>query len=142
MSDEDNELQRLFENHELVERRRLGPAIDREAWIAASRRIYSPGDRQPCYVCGKFRSITQAHHVIPLTAQYDRGFKLPDQESVWLCPNHHTMVHLHIPTGERSMTVPSIRARSETTSALNEDLTEDEFNKMMELMRRSVRSPD
>lgn len=142
MSDEDHELQRLFENHELVERRRLGPAIDREAWIAASRRIYSPGDRQPCYVCGKFRSITQAHHVIPLTAQYDRGFKLPDQESVWLCPNHHTMVHLCIPTGERSMTVPSIRARSETTSALNEDLTEDEFSKMMELMRRSVRSPD
>jgi hypothetical protein len=142
MSDEDNELQRLFENHELVERRRLGPAIDREAWIAASRRIYSPGDRQPCYVCGKFRSITQAHHVIPLTAQYDRGFKLPDQESVWLCPNHHTMVHLYIPTGERSTTVPSIRTRSETTSALNEDLTEDEFNKMMELMRRSVRSPD
>ena len=142
MSDQENELQRVFEIHELVERRRLGPAIDREAWIAASRRIYSPGDRQPCYVCGKFRSITQAHHVIPLTAQYDRGFKLPDQESVWLCPNHHTMVHLYIPTGERSMTVPSIRARSETTSALNEDLTEDEFNKMMELMRRSVRSPD
>jgi hypothetical protein len=142
MSDEDDELQRLLENHQLVERRRLGPAIDREAWIAASRRIYSPGDRRPCHVCGKFRSITQAHHVIPLTAQYDRGFKLPDQESEWLCPNHHTMVHLYIPTGERSMTVPSIRARSETTSALNEDLTEDEFNKMMELMRRSVRSPD
>jgi hypothetical protein len=141
MSDNDDELQRLFENHELVERRRMGPTIDRDAWIAASRRIFSPGDRQPCYVCEKFKSIAQAHHVVPLTAQYDRGFKYPDQERVWLCPNHHTMVHLYIPTGERSMAVPAMRARSETTSALNEDLTEDEFNRMMELMRRSQRSP-
>lgn len=141
MSDSDDELQRLFENRELVEHRRVGPTIDRDAWIAVSRRIFSSGDRQPCYVCEKFKSIAQAHHVIPLTAQYDRGFKYPDQECVWLCPNHHTMVHLYIPTGERSMFVPTIRANSKTTSALNDDLTEDEFNRMMELMRRSMRSP-
>jgi len=141
MFEDDDELQRLIETHELVEKRRLRPSIDRDAWIAASRRIFSPGDREPCYVCDKFKSIAQAHHVIPLTAQYDRGFKYPDQEYVWLCPNHHTMAHLYIPTGERSMAAPAMRARSETTSALNEDLTEDEFNRMMELMRRSVRSP-
>lgn len=141
MSDDDDDLQRLIETRELVEERRQGPTIDRDVWIAVSRRIFSPGDRQPCYVCEKFKSITQAHHVIPLTSQYDRGFKYPDQEYVWLCPNHHTMAHLYIPTGERSRAVPMIRARSETTSALNEDLMEDEFNRMMELMRRSMRSP-
>jgi hypothetical protein len=140
--DDDELLQRLIENHALVEQRRLGPTIDRDAWIAASRRIFSPGDRQSCHVCEKFKSIAQAHHVVPLTAQYDRGFKYPDQECVWLCPNHHTMVHLFIPTGERSRGVPTIRARFETTSALNEDLTEDEFNRMMELVRRSFRSPE
>lgn len=141
MSDDDNQLQRLIETHELVEQRRLGPAIDRDAWIAASRRIFSPGDRQPCYVCEKFKSIAQAHHVAPLTVQYDRGFKYPDQEYIWLCPNHHTMAHLCISTDERSMAIPAMRARSKATSALNEDLSEDEFNRMMELMRRSTRSP-
>jgi hypothetical protein len=142
MSDNDDELQRLFENYELVETRRAGPTIDRDAWIAVSRRIFSPGDREACYVCGRFKSIAQAHHVIPLTVQYDRGFKYPDQEYVWLCPNHHTMAHLFIPTGERSRAVPTIRTRFETTSALNEDLTEEEFNRMMKLVRRSMRSPE
>jgi hypothetical protein len=142
MSDNDDELQRLFENYELVEARHAGPIIDRDVWIAASRRVFSPGDREACYVCGKFRSITQAHHVIPLTAQYDRGFKYPDQECVWLCPNHHTMAHLFIPTGERLRAVPTIRTRFEPTSALNADLAENEFDRIMELVRRSMRSPE
>jgi hypothetical protein len=142
MSENDDELHRFIENRELVEQRRVGPTIDRDVWIAASRRIFSPGDREPCYVCEKFKSITQAHHVVPLTVQYDRGFKYPDQECVWLCPNHHTMAHLFIPTGERLRAVPTIRTRFETTSALNQDLTEEEFNRMMELIRRSMRSPE
>jgi hypothetical protein len=140
LSENDDELQRIFEQQLLVERRRLGPAIDRDAWIMASRRIFAPGARQPCWVCGKFKSIAHAHHVVPLTAQYDRGFVYPDQELVWLCPNHHAMAHLYIPTDDRSIAPAAMRARGRTTGALNGDLTEEEFNRLMELTRRSGRS--
>ena len=129
MSENDDELQRIFEQQLLVERRRLGPAIDRDAWIMASRRIFAPGARQPCWVCGKFKSIAHAHHVVPLTAQYDRGFVYPDQELV-----------LYIPTDDRSIAPAAMRARGRTTGALNGDLTEEEFNRLMELTRRSGRS--
>lgn len=138
---DDDEMRRLFEHHQLVEHRRLGPALDREAWIAVARRIFSPGERQPCCVCGKFKSIAQAHHVVPLTAQYDRGFRLPDQAFVWLCPNHHAMVHLFILSDDRSLALPAMEARAKTTSSLNEDLSEDEFGRLMELMQWSARSP-
>ena len=142
MSEEDDELQRIFDQYQLVEERRLGSPLDRDAWIMASRRIFAPGQRQPCHVCGKFKSIAEAHHVVPLTAQYDRGFKYPDQEFVWLCPNHHAMAHLFIPRDNRSMTASAFRGRDRAASGINEDLSEDEFDRMIDLMRRSVRSPE
>jgi predicted HNH restriction endonuclease len=142
MSDEDDELQRIYDNYQLVEQRRLGSKLDRDAWIMASRQVFAPSERQACYVCGKFKSIAQAHHVVPLTAQYDRGFVLPDNEHVWLCPNHHTMVHRYIPEDDRSMRPAAMRARSRTTTAFNDDLTMDEFERLLELMRRSTRSPE
>lgn len=138
----DGELQRLLEIRERVEQRRRGPAIEREIWIAVARRVFVPGERLACHVCGKFRSIAQAHHVVPLTAQYDRGFQYPDHEFVWLCPNHHVMAHLFIPGDDRSMAISALRARGQTTTALNGDLSQDEFNRMMDLMRQSARSPE
>jgi hypothetical protein len=99
MSDED--LEKIYERHQLVEQRRRGSRLDREAWVTAARQIFAPGEREACHVCGKFKGISQAHHVVPLKAQYDRGFKYPDSEFVWLCPNHHAVVHLFIPIDGR-----------------------------------------
>ena len=137
----DDELQRLLDIRYLIEERKSAGPQERDLWIRAARYLFSPGERGVCHVCGKFRSITHAHHVVPLTAQYDRGFEYPDQEFVWLCPNHHTMIHLVIPGDHQSMKPAAFKARGETTSALHEDLSEDEFNKLMALMRRSARSP-
>jgi hypothetical protein len=141
MSD-DEDLQRIFDNHERIEQRRRAPAIDREAWLMASRRMFDPGPRQDCWVCGKFKSIAQAHHIIPLTTQYDRGYKYPNQEHVWLCPNHHAMAHLFIQDDNRSMLQAALRARGRTMARVFPDLSEDEFEKMLELMRRAGRSPE
>lgn len=135
-------LQRIVEIYERVEHRRRAPAIDRDIWIYAGRRLFDPGERAPCWVCGKFKSIAQAHHVVPLTAQYDRGFKYPDQEFVWLCPNHHAMAHLFIQADDRSMTPDAMRARGRRTAALNPDLAESEFDKLLELMHRAGRAPE
>jgi hypothetical protein len=73
----------------LIEARRL-----KDAWIAAARKGFVPSRRQPCLVCGKWRDVSQAHHVIPLARQYDKCFEQPDHEHVWLCPTHHAIVHL------------------------------------------------
>lgn len=140
-SEDDDDLQRIYDNWALVEHRKRAPAVDRDIWLMAARQLFAPGEREPCWVCGRFKSISQAHHVVPLTAQYDRGFKYPDQEHLWLCPNHHTMAHLFIQSESRSITRAAFRARGKTTDAVLPDLSEDEFEKMMELMRRAYRSP-
>jgi predicted HNH restriction endonuclease len=107
---------------------------ERDIWLMVARKVFAPSGRQPCFVCGKFESIIQAHHVVPLTTQYDRGYKVPDNEHVWLCPNHHTMAHLYILNDDRSMTERAMKSRASTTAALNSDLSDHEFERMMELM--------
>lgn len=52
--------------------------------------------REPCFICGKHRSITQAHHTIPLKNMallLEAWESLPEPPIVWLCPNCHTYVH-------------------------------------------------
>ncbi|MGC2775138.1 MAG: hypothetical protein WA418_05795 [Bradyrhizobium sp.] len=137
----DGELQRLFKIHELIERRKQANPLEREIWIKVARQYFETCERQHCHICGKFKGITQAHHVIPLSVQYDRGFRSPNQEFVWLCPNHHVMVHLYILGDSPSLKTSALRARGKTTSDLNEDLSEDEFNRLLEVMTRSLRSP-
>lgn len=53
-------------------------------------------NREPCFICGKHRSITQAHHTIPLKNMallLEAWESLPEPPIVWLCPNCHTYVH-------------------------------------------------
>ena len=66
----------------------------KSAWIAEARRAFSPSERAACYVCGKYPYLTHAHHIYPLAQQYDDGLRTPQGDHVWLCPNHHAMVHL------------------------------------------------
>ena len=47
---------------------------EKNNWIAAARRDFLPSFRGPCVVCGKHRSISHAHHIVPLASQFDRGF--------------------------------------------------------------------
>lgn len=140
--DDQKAILRIIEIRDLKAFRKQADPVEREAWILVARRIFDPGERQPCFVCGKFKSIAQAHHVIPLTAQYDRGFELPDGEFVWLCPNHHAMAHTFIIDENRSLAPEAFRARGKTARAVLSDLAAGEFDKIMELMRRAGRSPE
>lgn len=52
--------------------------------------------REPCFICGKHGSITEAHHTIPLkdvAALLAAWGSLPEPPVVWLCPNCHTYLH-------------------------------------------------
>lgn len=68
--------------------------VGKNEWVAEARRAFIPGARLACMVCGKFKALTQAHHITPLAAQYENGFTTPCHKYVWLCPTHHAAVHL------------------------------------------------
>jgi hypothetical protein len=63
------------------------------AWVAAARSSFEASRRQPCAVCGRYESLTQAHHTFPLTVQFDMGVSQAIHEHDWLCPTHHTALH-------------------------------------------------
>jgi|GEM_PF-2630511 len=77
------ESRKAYENH--LKRRRT--------WVAAARLAFDPGPRCPCLICGQYESITEAHHIYPLALQFDAGENAPIQESCWLCPTHHRLMH-------------------------------------------------
>jgi hypothetical protein len=142
MSEDDADIQWIIYLFDLVERRNAAPRIERDSWIAAARRLFTPGRREPCCVCGRFRGIAQAHHVVPLTTQYDRGFEYPDNEFVWLCPNHHAIIHLFILGDDRSVAPAAMRARARTADPIYDDLSDVEFEVVIDLMRRAARGPE
>lgn len=77
-------------------------AEKKRAWIAKARKSFRPGERLWCHVCDGYSELTHAHHVLPLSRQYDLGMQEPDQDFVWLCPNHHILVHIYLSTGKFS----------------------------------------
>ena len=108
----------------------------KEKWIAEARLNFRPSQRQNCYVCGKFASIAQAHHTVPLAAQFERGFKYPDHEHAWLCPNHHSILHIFIDPAKDAQALGHRAVR------VIDDLTHDELEIMLELIRLSGRKTD
>lgn len=55
--------------------------------------------REPCFMCGEHESITELHHVVPVSvlAEFLNGGWIGADEIsspiVWLCPNCHRYVH-------------------------------------------------
>lgn len=71
-------------------------AIRKEKWINAARSRFKPGPPQACAVCGRYALVAHAHHIFPLSLQFDAGVKRPCQSYAWLCPTHHYGVHLYL----------------------------------------------
>jgi hypothetical protein len=65
-------------------------------WIRAARLEFNQSLRQACAICGKYRGVSQAHHTFPLSLQYDCNVREPNHEHDWLCPTHHTAIHVVI----------------------------------------------
>jgi hypothetical protein len=108
--------------------------LDKELWIAAARKDFVPSPRAPCVVCGKFKGITQAHHVVPLARQCDLLFEKPDHEHVWLCPNHHAIVHLFLIRRQGSPDKPN-----DTLIGASGDLDDDHYQIIMSLLGKAGR---
>ena len=68
----------------------------KDSFIKLGRASFRPSPRSACVVCGKFKSLTHAHHLVPLSLQHARGFAVASDSHVWLCPTHHSAVHVFI----------------------------------------------
>lgn len=71
-------------------------SISKKAFFKLARETFRASKRSPCWVCGKFQSLTQAHHVFPLFLQWRIGVTRPIGDHEWLCPNHHAAMHVLI----------------------------------------------
>jgi hypothetical protein len=72
---------------------KLFPEFRRRRIAKWRRENILAGLAMPCTVCGEWEGFTDAHHVYPLSEQAKDGRKEADHEVVWLCPNHHRLVH-------------------------------------------------
>lgn len=104
---------------EIVKKRRLL----RDAWIAVARSEFRASARESCCVCGKHRAITHAHHIVPLNWQYRIGIDNAYHSHVWLCPNHHTILHAFLDGDEVSKeTSTAIHLLADTSKVEREKL--------------------
>lgn len=60
-------------------------------WINQARQMFTPGKKESCFICNKYKSVVHAHHLIPLSRQDINS--PPNHDFVWLCPTHHAGVH-------------------------------------------------
>ncbi|RTE88237.1 hypothetical protein D6B98_36955 [Bradyrhizobium sp. LVM 105] len=110
---------------------RAEEAARKRGWIASARMAFQPRRREACFVCGKFQSISQAHHVVPLGEQFDRGFSVANHEHEFLCPNHHAILNLWIDDDI------SHQRRGRRAAPTFEDLTNEEVERMFQLSGRA-----
>lgn len=70
-------------------------------WISLARKEFKQltKNKECCCVCGKYKYISEAHHIYPLSIQVLNGVKKPIQDFVWLCPTHHKIIHMVISKG-------------------------------------------
>lgn len=78
---------------EMLKEQRERAMVNKSAWMNSARKSFDPGKNKPCFICGRHQSITHAHHINPLSIQYELDYELPDHNFEWLCPNHHAFVH-------------------------------------------------
>lgn len=101
---------------------------DKETFVALGRASFAPSQREVCRVCGRFQSLTHAHHVVPLTVQFDRGFERPEHNHVWLCPTHHAAVHVLIGQARAKQ-----KKASRACISMVCDMQPEEFRKVLEV---------
>ena len=65
----------------------------KQEWLYQARLWFKPGEKKPCAICGKYESVCEAHHIVPLSLQFDHGFDIPNNNHIWLCPTHHAIAH-------------------------------------------------
>ncbi len=93
-----------------------------DEWVFHARASFAPSARRACAVCGKYASLTQAHHVVPLAFQARASRMVVNHEHEWLCPTHHAAVHVligrHVPNATEARIAVTVDLGRESPEAL------------------------
>lgn len=86
---------------QILQKRSVFPAEIEVQIRAAMKQIRSwDKDSQPCdcFICGQYKVVAELHHVVPVRELAEKIVidrqQLKTVAYVWLCPNHHRLVHL------------------------------------------------
>lgn len=110
----------------------------KKRWVQDARATFRPSPRRACDVCGKYKSLTAAHHLTPLSMQFDRGRTEPSSAHAWLCPTHHTAVHILI----RQISAQQSKPATSVCIAVIGDLSDesaDGWEKLLQMAREVLR---
>jgi hypothetical protein len=90
-----------------------------------------PKGRHPCFVCGRHRYISQAHHLI----EVGRVADVLDALAIWdwspsiplvsMCPNHHAYLH--------AINRAKGKSRHELSEALGQELSKRDWDRLIEI---------
>lgn len=91
------------------------------------------GEKQHCFICHRYQSITEIHHLFPVGELVQLLTTYPSIATeilnsihlAWLCPNHHAIYHL-VATSKQKETPRSFAAFQE--------LSLDEQSRFLELL--------
>ena len=114
--------------------REVAEAMPVAEWVARARELFTPSARVACAVCGKYKSLTHAHHVIPLAMQSRVDRMVVNHEHEWLRPTHHAAVHVYIGAGASSR-----ERASPSVVDIAADLPVDELRAVMALAERAFK---
>lgn len=65
------------------------------------RKLKISKNKKDCYICDKYKCITELHHIVRVAdiSEHMDSYIRDDEtllklmQGVWLCPNHHTILH-------------------------------------------------
>lgn len=103
---------------------------DKKSWVRIQRLLFSPSDRSPCFVCGKYKSLTHAHHLIPLAKQACESIQSVDNRHVWLCPTHHSAIHILLGARNVAHKKQTTAVRNVATE-MSRDCSPDEWQRLL-----------
>lgn len=102
----------------------------KNSWIASARKNFTPETNIPCKICGHYSKWTQAHHVIPLSRQFEMGYLHADHTVEYLCPTHHVI--LHVLLNQFHELAKDINART-SDDISTDNLSPQEINGLIEI---------
>lgn len=86
-------------------------------------------EKEPCFICGKHKTITELHHVLPLSECSKMMNKLNVKTIfipvVWLCPNCHAYAHA----------IKNARCYKIVDSVVDGSLSKEEFKRFREIQQ-------
>lgn len=115
--------------------------LNKREVVKRLREITPAKTREACFVCGRYKAITHLHHLVTVSEMADFIIRhslysvrvyLP---TVWLCPNHHAILHAIYSNKSTDDKVDALRELSEGERMKYHEIEQlIDYNKLGEML--------